>query len=262
MSTKQQLTQRWDNFLQKVETRFKETMVASTQMLSQQLIETNYDYYTVFRTWKAIKPKVFTLFDTIDSTWKTNVKPLMKTEGDFWFEEEKKGIDFKDYLHNQLQREELILEGKLSQQFYNHAIQIADHDFNCTQCGSPLTVKKDLFRAQYVSCKSCNSTNTFEPETKFIQIGWNVVDNIAALNVLDFYDTKEHALNAILQKRPPVDQTLWETYKIAYENYHKRYLSERIKLRSDLEATYDKDLELAMQHFYEYENTHKKISNQ
>lgn len=253
------LIARWDGFLQKVETRFQETMTSSTQMLSQQLIDTDYDYYTVFRTWKAIKPKVFTLFDTIDTTWKSKVKPLMKAEGDFWYEEEKKRSHFRDYLHNQLQREELILEGKLSLQFYDHAIQIADKHFNCTQCGASLSVKKDLFRAQYIGCKACNTTNTFEPETKFLQIGWNVVDNIAALNALDAYDEKEKALNAILSKHPPVENTLWETYKTAYHNYQKCYLKERIKLRLDLEISYQEDLDKAMQQYNEYEKTHKKI---
>ncbi|MFD2598987.1 hypothetical protein ACFSQ3_08480 [Sphingobacterium corticis] len=37
--------------------------------------------------------------------------------------------------------------------------------FQCTQCGSPLTLGKKIYLRTYISCPSCSTQNTFEPGT-------------------------------------------------------------------------------------------------
>ena len=149
-----------------------------------------------------MKSQIDNILLKIDETWEDKVRPQMIaiSNNDYFYEDEGfKAEKLSDKLHEIMERFQTVLEGKLSQQFYNHAITIANQDFNCSQCGSPLTIKKDLFRAQYITCTACNSVNTFEPETKFIQIGWNIIDNIITLQCLPLHDKIDESLEKIKQ---------------------------------------------------------------
>ena len=112
-----------------------------------------------------------------------------------------------------------------------------------------------MFRAQYVSCNACNSVNTFEPETKFIQIGWNIIDNIVALKCLPLLDEMENALESIriLRKENQTDD-VWDAYKATYFNYWETFFKERIQLKSDAEDRFEEDMERKRKEYNEYEN--------
>jgi hypothetical protein len=258
MATKKELIQRWDAFLQKIEMRYIESLQQAEEACLEQLIETDYDYYTVFRSWQGMKAQIDNILLKIDETWEDKVRPQMEaiSDNDYFYEDEGfKAEKLSDKLHEIMERFQTVLEGKLSQQFYNHAITIANQDFNCSQCSSPLTIKKDLFRAQYVTCTACNSVNTFEPETKFVQIGWNIIDNIVALQCLPLHDKMDESLEKIkeLRKEHHTDE-VWNTYKDTYFTYWETFFKERIKLKSDAQERYKEDMERKRKEYQEYEN--------
>ena len=259
-SQKNELIQRWDGFLAKIEARFNESLQHAEAACLEQLEDTDYDYYTVIRSWSAMKAQIFNIIKKIDTTWQDKVEPQMREIGDFWIDQSFKAGALNDKLHYQLQRYQTILEGKLSQKYYNHAIQIANQNFQCTQCHAELQIKKDLFRAQYVSCGYCQAVNTFEPETKFAQIGWNIIDNMVALECLPLYDNMQQSIQAIHDAKAAKNtdsDSLWSAYKNAYFTYYDTFFKKRIALKSDEAERYDDDMKRKQREYTDYENTQR-----
>ncbi len=257
MSTKEELISRWDGFLGKIEIRFNESLQHATDACFEQLERTDYDYLTVIKSWMGIKAQIHDLVSKIDQTWHAKVEPEMRAIGDFWIDESHKASELSDQLTLRLFRYEIELEGTLSQKFYDHAIKLGDVNLNCNQCNATINFKKDLFRAQYVTCPYCTSVNTVQPDPKFVQLGWGIVDNIARLNMIDKYDQMEAAANAISEQRFSAADHFWDTYKEAYFNYYESYFKERIRLKPDAQERYDDDMERKRKEYENYENVRR-----
>ena len=258
MGNQQELTQRWDAFLQKIESRFNESLVHAEEACREQLVETDYEYETVFRSWSGMKAQIDELISKIDSVWHGKVRPEMEMVGDFYIDEGYKASETNDRLTEELFAFQRQLEGKLSQQFYNHAIQIANKKASCSQCDADLEIKRDIFRAQYLTCKFCNSVNTVQPETKFMKIGWGIIDNIAAIKTQNEYDVMNNAADAISSYRGQAPESLWMTYQNAHEGYWDAYFKERIKLSSDAAERYDADMARKRKEFENYKEIQTK----
>ncbi|MFA6083787.1 hypothetical protein [Mucilaginibacter sp.] len=172
------------------------------------------------------------LVQKVSETWQQQVEPLMRADGDYWPEESHKAYHFTEWMNGQIELWLILTEGHLSKKYYDHTIQLINCNFFCTQCNSPIEVQKDFFMAQYVTCKYCNAVNTFEPETKYVTIGWNVVNNIAALNAFDEYK----AIQAARTKGG-------DGYEKAMRSYYEKYFDERIKLLPRTAATRQQDTE-------------------
>jgi len=239
----QALIARWDTFLQKIEVRYNEAAQQAEEALLEQLVETNYDWNIVVRSWQAMKGKIMKIPKKIDHVWETQVKDEMEALGDFHYDEGFKGHDVNEKLIGEIDLIATGIIGKLSEKFYAHAIQSAQQNFECTQCHAPLEIKKDLFRSQYVACQYCNTTNTFEPDVKLMQIGWTIVDNMAAYRALDLHHILHEVECKIQKKRPPIPDEFIAEYREAYINYYEKFYKERIALKSDEEERYETDME-------------------
>lgn len=244
-----ELIQRWNRFLWQIETRYNESLAHAEKACIEQMQDTKYDYDTVFRTWQGIKAQIFKLIEKIDEVWQEKVEEEMRAEGDFWIHESFKGHALNDKLYSDLERFQMILEGKLSKIFYNHAIIIAEQNFVCSQCNAPLEVQKKIFRSQYVSCHYCNAVNTFEPETKFTEIAGSVVNNIAALNCLKEYDRWREAQKLFEQERTENKKDSITKFRKAYFEYYEKYFQERILLQPDLKLRLEEDKRRKKQEF-------------
>ncbi len=257
MATKEELINRWDDFLHKIETRFHQSLQQAEEACIHQLKETDYDYYTVYRSWQGMKSQIQQLPRKIDETWDNAVEPQMRALGDFWMEENHKGSHLEERLYKDMETFERLLEGELSQLFYNHANKTSNKDFSCTQCQASLEVKKNLFRAHYITCPYCQAVNTFEPDTKYLQIGWNVIDNIAALKTEETRRTMQQALDELQEVRPPAPDRMWEKYRQAYLSYWEAFFKEKAKMDVTAEERYDKDMQRKQLEYTEYENTYR-----
>lgn len=237
MTRKQELISRWDDFLGKISTRFDQSLTHAETAVLESLRENDYDYYASARTLYAVRSQITdSLIGKVDDTWRQQVEPAMAADGDYWMDEMQKGYKLTEMLHERLARFMFITEGKLSGEYYRHCIQLVDKDFHCTQCRSPLKIRQNFFRSQYVTCQYCNTVNTFEPETKYVQIGWNVVNNMAALEALEEYDAAQKA-----EKSGNAAQ-----YKAAYRTYLERYFREKARLMPDIAATFEEDVAAEM----------------
>ncbi len=243
MTRKQELVNRWDDFLRKIDARFDESLAAAETAVLESLAANDYDYYASARTLTAIRLQLTgSLIEKIDQTWHSQVEPAMAADGMYWMDEMKKGYDLAEALHDKLERFMFITEGKLSHAYYDHCIGLINKDFHCTQCRSKLAIKQNFFRAQYVPCAYCNTVNTFEPETRYVQIGWNVVHNMAALAALEEYDAAQQAEK---QGDTPA-------YRAAYQTYLERYFREKALLVPGLETSLEQEVASGM---------HKRFSN-
>lgn len=232
---KDTLIQRWDHFLEKITIRFEESLIQGKAAVMESLEDNDYDYYASYRALRAIEMQIrSSLIEKIDITWIEQVEPSMRADGGiYWADESRKGYRLQDELSDRLSVWVNITEGHLSQKYYDHAIQLIHQDFKCTQCHAPLEVKKNFFLSQYVTCGYCNTVNTFEPQTKYATIGWNIINNIAALHSMEAYDA--------VRKTPREDR---RAYEQALRNYYEKYFDERIKLMPHSAATRERDIEL------------------
>ncbi len=143
---KQELIARWDAFLQKMETCFEDALLQGEQAVLDSLDENNYDYYASLRTLMAIRSQVdASLIRKINDTWQQQVEPLMRVDGSYWIEESYKAHNTADTMHERMSLWKYITEGRLSEKYYDHAIQLINRDFFCTQCNAPLQVKKTFY---------------------------------------------------------------------------------------------------------------------
>ncbi|WP_298476908.1 hypothetical protein [uncultured Maribacter sp.] len=259
MATQEELIQRWDSFLHKIEERFNESLLHAAEACHEQLVETDYEYETVMRSWSGMKAQVYDLIKKIDTVWDSKVQPEMEAIGDFHYDENNKGYNLNHKLIYALDNFQRQLEGEISQKFYNHAIQIANKKSKCSQCNAQIEVQKDIFRAQYITCGFCNAVNTIEPETKFIKIGWGIVDNIAASICQPEYNNMCIKLDELQELRKSErNDAYWDAYEIAYYSYWEKYFNERIKLNSDVADRLEADLERKKTEFEKYKEIQTK----
>jgi len=253
MPTKEELIHRWDNFLTKIENRFNESLEQAEAACFEQLHETDFDYYTVFRSWQGIKAQIQLLIQKIHETWHQKVEPEMRYLGDFWTDESYKSSELSDRLTSDLEAFQRTLEGKLSLLFYNHVMAKTDEHIPCSQCNAMVAINMAMFRAQYLICAYCNTVNTYEPTTQFHQIGWNIIDNIAAHNTKAYFEAMETASEALRLQRKPVAQHYWNQYKKAYFQYYEAYFKERIKYNAEAADRYEDDMKRKTKEYNDYE---------
>ncbi len=254
------LVDKWDAYLRKIDTRFKESLSQAEEALLGNLVEGDYDVLPTMRAWQGIKSQLMGISDTIEATFNDKVKPEMrkyKEEYDL-IDEEYKGTYLGESFYSKLERYEIELEGKLAQKFYDHALNFLNEDFNCSQCAAKLEVKKDIFRSHYVSCDYCNTVNTFTPHSKIYEIRHFAVDNISKYNALKEWDNMQSVIrefNEIPSPSEDEDKTEYingfKQREIAERAYWNRFLNERIKLMSEYKDSLEHDLEVKMQFFYE-----------
>lgn len=256
------LVEKWDAFLTKMDTRFEESIGHAEAAIMENLVESDFDILPTVRSWQAIKTQLMGLTDKIDSTFENKVKPQMKAYKEDWdlIDENQKGVQLTESIYDRLERYERQIEGRVSQKFYDHAIQLLNEDFNCTQCSAKLEVKKDIFRSHYVSCDYCNSVNTFTPNSKISEIKGFAIDNIAKYKALNEWDFYKKSLSEFHKIRPPrQDEDKLEYIAgfkkraVAERAYWERYFTERSLLLPEYKESIAHDVNMKMEYFHQEE---------
>ena len=256
------LVERWDAFLKKIEERFKESLKMAEETILEEMKTSNYDVMPTMNAWIAMKSQISTLIDKIEKTWYDKVEQSfsdLKVDYNDYIEEYKSHQEVESRLNAQLEREGKKIEGKLAYAFYDHAKALMDKTFLCTQCGSPLKLNKNIFRSQYVACSSCNTVNTFEPETKIGEIEAFAIHKIVDYETINEWDMMTKAWNNLKSYRGVPPLTYWDNLEDAIRTYWTANLKERIQYQPEYEATFDKDLAYKMLHFYKEKQ--KRVKN-
>ncbi len=254
-----QLIDKWDAFLSKIETRFSEMLVNAEEALLENLVESNYDINPTLRAWSGIKSQLMALADKIDETFEHKVEPQMLEYAKSWvvIDQDNKGTQLRESIFSRLERFQIILEGKISERFYEHAYHFLNENFNCTQCGATLDIKKEIFRSHYVSCHYCNTVNTFTPNDKISQIRW-IADNIARYRAISEWDQmkkSEADYHDIPCKAEHEDQgeniAAFEEREKKERAFWNRYFEERSSILPEHKESLDHDVEVKMSYLYE-----------
>jgi len=254
-----ELVTKWESFLAKIENRFNESLVNAENALLDNLEESNFDLTPTLTAWQGIKSNLQGLSTKIDETFDEKVSPQMLEYIDRsdLIDQNQKGTVLSESIYERIERYEIILEGKVCQRFYDHAIHLLNHDFTCSQCSGKLDVRKDIFRMNYVSCDYCNTVNTFTPSDKIIQIRW-VVDNIAKHKVIEDWDTMKKAQDDFHEIRCPHEDQDKTEYTAGFKkredterNFWGKYFTERAKYLPEYEETIAHDTDVKMRWFYE-----------
>ncbi len=254
------LVEKWDVFLDKMKTRFFESLVNAEEALLDNLEESNYDINPTMVAWQGIKSQLMDLGNKVDTTFDEKVLPqmLQYKEHHALLDERTKGTYLREkIIFDKLERFEIVLEGKVSSKFYNHAVTFLNEDFNCTQCSAKLEVRKDIFHAHYVSCEYCNTVNTFTPNDKITAIRW-VVHNIAKYKVINDWDTMQKAREKYNELRSWGEGEDMTKHKIALKEreetertFWTNYFTERSKYLPQYAETIAHDTAIKMKDFYE-----------
>lgn len=254
------LVEKWDVFLEKMNTRFEESINHAEEAVLENLVESDFDILPTTRAWQGMKSQLRDMTDKIDDTFDNKVKPQMEKYKEEWelMDQDQKGTELSESIYERIERYEMLIEGKVGQTFYDHAIQLLNEDFNCTQCSAKLEVKKDIFRSHYVSCEYCNTVNTFTPNTKIAEIRGYAIDNIAKLNAINEWDAYRKSQNDFHGIRPPhgeEDKTEYtEGFKKREETertYWTKYFTERSLMLPEYKEKIEHDVTVKMRHFYE-----------
>ncbi|GEM_PF-954757 len=252
------LVDKWDAFLKKIDSRFNESLVHAEEAIMDNLVESDYDMLPTERAWGGIKSQLQDLSKKIEKTFKKNVKPQMLAyveRGDI-IDQDQKGTLLGDSFYTRIERFEIILEGKIAQKFYNHAIQFLNEDFQCSQCSAKLEVKKDIFRSHYVSCDYCNTVNTFTPNDKIAEIRW-VIENIAKYKALGEWDQKIKAHKAcknipsLSEKEDKTDLKIaYDYWEVKEKDFWTKYFTERAAFLPEYEESIEHDVDVKMKLFF------------
>ncbi|MEX0272809.1 MAG: hypothetical protein AB3N16_00350, partial [Flavobacteriaceae bacterium] len=253
------LVQKWEIFLKKIEERFHESLVHAEEAVLENLEVSNFDLTPTLTSWQGIKAQLMQLMDKSETTFDEKVKPQMLEFIEEWevIDEEHKGTHLREAMYEQMERFEIVMEGKASLKFYEHALTLLNEHFHCSQCQAQLEVKKDIFRSHYVSCDYCNTVNTFTPNDKIAQIKW-VVDNIAKYRAIGEWDAMREAHNQYIElpcKATHEDQSeLLEAFRLKEDKercFWEKFLSERYTLLPEYKDSFEHDLMVKMKHLTE-----------
>lgn len=253
------LVEKWDAFLGKMATRFNESLVNAEEALIDNLEESDYDINPTMTAWQGIKSQLQGLRTKIDTTFDDKVAPQMLEYIERWdlIDEDQKGVRLGEGFLDRIERFEIILEGKISTKFYDHAVKGLNENFKCTQCSAKIEVRKDVFHSHYVSCEYCNTVNTFTPNDKITQIRW-VVDNLAKYTAITEWDIMQQAKKEFQDIRPPSEEQDKTEYIAAYKKreetertFWTKYFTERSEFLPDYKETIEHDVDVKMKWFYE-----------
>ena len=254
----QKLVEKWDGFLLKIESRFQESLIDAEQALLENLISSNYDFITTIKAWQGIKSQIRGLGDKLHTSYKEKVEIQMLNyrEKNKLTEQRKKGTKLREAFLKKIEHFEIIIEGKISINYYNHAKLLLHERHQCTQCGALLTINKNVFNSQYVSCNYCNTVNTFIPNDKIYQIKL-AIDKITKYKAIKEKDALNKALKKLFKLPPFSDGDKIFKYKVllnqqesAERAYWQKYFSERYRLLPEAKDSFDHDVDVKMNGFY------------
>ncbi len=180
MSDKQQLIERWDNYISKIRQRCDEMISQANQGTDFFIPQLMFDTNAIHNAWQGIKAQIFQLDDKLDEGW-NKMDTLFDEAGSTSKEtdrERAKMEEAKIQMHWQYEKNLIMAHARAARQLLlNIKKHINENKIHtCTQCGNPLNINVYTFRAMNVKCDACGSVNTYKPDERIISLeSWVVV---------------------------------------------------------------------------------------
>ncbi len=247
------LVARWDGFLKSIKDRFDQIMQESREGCAQLLAESNYDPIPMGNAWGAMERRAKDLSTKVDETWRQQVEPKFEEASvarPIIAQQSQKGDAFRDWMALEIERVRIEIYCKLARDVAALDAQEKQGGYPCKQCGAPLAVPH-TFRVVNLACVHCRTVNEYEPGTRTRYVEASCLHSLCQESAWNEFVAMNQADDAYRRARPHTIQHLknWEAAQIAY---HRKYLTTRLTYLPDQAATFAKDLEGRMEHFYVY----------
>ena len=210
MANYQELTARWDGYIQKLKDRFFEILKQAEGPLEEVINGLQYDDIVIINIKTGLNNQtVNALAAKANEGWSFMMAEANKSGGLSWNQqqEQKAKIDvFKEWLAVEFLKFETALYAraarKILENVKTHINETKLH--RCTQCGAELPINVYSFMAINLKCDSCGSVNTYQPDDRVRALEYYVIIPLA----------EEAALPEKIQAR---------TNKYAMKDYYKKY---------------------------------------
>lgn len=154
--------ERWTSFLEKIEARHDELLTAARESLPGLVPDADFDLQPFSNALMAVHAQCVGLSQKIDRTWSDSAQAAVEASGDATAaHEQSRACQWRMELA--LRRAEVELSAEVADAVMGRAKAELAQPFKCTHCGGPLTPRESVFRAHYLPCGFCKTTNTFEP---------------------------------------------------------------------------------------------------
>lgn len=264
------LKQRWDNFLLKMEERYREVVTAGIPEMealhNDQEDPYQRAYYQFSSGWKG---QLNTIIKKAQDTYQVQPLAFYNTQSDLHDDNDLATNlldEFRDDAHDKLMdwekrlytlQEDTIkaIEVRDWEAYYQQVLdnynKIRDQ-FSCKQCGAKLEIPKIFFISTYITCSHCQTQNTFEPGSEARSLETNA-RNIAESRCTQLYADYE----TVIYKEPHsrVGIEVWRANKqievAAYEKYLRGVFGEMHKIVPELTAEHDRFCERLLNEYRE-----------
>lgn len=239
----QELVQRWDGFLKKIEERFAQIVAEAIAGCDALFDQSQMDPIPITNAMTGVKGQLFDLQRKIDETWNEKVEPLLEQSGLKEHEIDrlrKRGRDLYDKMALEFDHTEIRVFADAARKIYAVAKQSMDKQFLCTQCRAELPIPDNIFISVHVSCQFCNTVNTYEPGTIVRMIDF-CAHHLAQETAWEKWVILREA-EQVRDYARSVTLPMLKTIEKAATDYWTAYLKARIPINPGFEKTFDIDL--------------------
>lgn len=204
----QELTARWNSYLNKIRDRYYEVLNSAEEPLSEVINNLQYDNIMIINILNGLKNQTVTqLGQKLDEGWgkmkdeiyRTGEKKLIDSEG------QKKHV-FENWMEDEFASYEIKLYARAARKILENVQKHIDEKklHRCTQCAGELPIKVYSFMAINLKCESCGAVNTYQPDDRVRALEYYVIEPLA----------NEYAMEEKIRSR---------TIKSAQKEYWKKF---------------------------------------
>lgn len=224
----QDAIKRWDDFLRKMYERANELIAPAREQGLNLFIESGNDFIPVINALNGINRQLIELCAKADNTWEEKVRDLMYNSGlkDNSLDRQE---DKRDQFRTSTEVDFAWMEVEVRNQIAEHVLKLAQQDkaktSSCTQCLAPLEIPPHTYKSEHITCRFCQTVNTYEPGTYQRMVG-GCLQDIAHWKVREDMKNEIQTRNLIHRQRDQGFEKAKSVHKEAFQTYWKNYLTE------------------------------------
>jgi hypothetical protein len=241
---------RWNIFLSKIRDKGEELLRSMREQAVPLFKNHKGDPVPVGTALHATYLQLLRLQQKIDDTWESQVGEAFekaRLSSSQIENEHKKGAQ----LQFSLMREFRLMEIDVYYEMANYILSLAaatkPGSVNCTQCTAALVIPEHTYTAERITCKFCQTINTYEPGTYQRMVGSFCADHLARWEALELIKAEIEIEGQLRELRDDAYQKGKQKLRAACQASSEKYLSELKKYHPTLDI--DKELEIVMRRY-------------
>jgi hypothetical protein len=224
------LSKRWDTFIQKLKDRFFEVIQQAEGPLDEVINNLQYDNVVIINIKTALHNQtVIQLWEKAEQGWE-KMQGEMAKHGKIFFNQKtseyNKLEQFREWLDTEFMKFEVAIFAKAARKILDNVKKHIDEKkmHRCTQCAAELPINVYSFMAINLKCESCGSVNTYQPDDRGRALEYYVLNNLA----------EEYALPAKLRAKHD---------RFCQQEYYRMYYGYLMETVPDKKEFYQRDMD-------------------